>query len=283
MKQGINIEYVQFKRNAKETRSLQEAISLCKNAGFLDFDYLSSWNCDDYIKVAKQARELFDTNGCVVHQSHCPFFRYKQDGIALFKQAAPSAVEIAGILGAKYLVLHADEWPEKGIDYNCTLVAPKTYEIMAPIVELCAKYGVFPAFENLFDESARKDDNGRTRFSAKSEDLLELLERFGKENVGICLDTGHAYVSYKENVLDLVKCLAPYIVCTHIHDNKSSDDLHQPAFAGTLPIENVFTILKQNGYQGNLTWEMVYGRYPDELLPDFLALLHKSGEYLSTF
>jgi sugar phosphate isomerase/epimerase len=69
-------------------------------------------------------------------------------------------------------------------------------------------------------------------------------------------------------------------VCTHVHDNKSSADLHQPAFAGTLPLEEVFTILKKNGYAGNLTWEMVYGRYPDELLPDFLKLLHKSGEYL---
>ncbi len=283
MKQGINIGYVQLKRNSEEKRSLQEALFLCKNAGFLDFDFLSAWNCDDYLEVARQARELFDANGCSVHQSHCPFFRYKEDGISLFKQAAPRAVEIAGILGAKYFVLHADEWPEKVFGYDCSLAAQKNYEIMAPIVELCAKHNVFPAFENLFDDTCRKDDNGRDRFSAKSEDLLQLLERFGKENVGICLDTGHAYVSYKENVLDLVECLAPYVVCTHIHDNKSSSDLHQPAFAGTLPLENVFALLRQNGYKGNLTWEMVYGRYPDELLPDFLALLHKSGEYLSTF
>ena len=283
MRQGINIEYVQCQRDSNERRSLKEALSICKNAGFLDFDYLGAWNRDDYVEVAKQARELFETNGCTVHQSHCPFFRYKPEGIGLFNIAAPRAVEIAGILGAKYLVLHADEWPEKGIDYDCSLAAQKNYEVVAPIVEMCAKHGVFPAFENLFDEKSRNDDNGRDRFSAKSEDLLDLLERFGKDNVGICLDTGHAYVSYKENVLDLVECLAPYVVCTHIHDNKSSADLHQPAFAGTLPLEKVFTILRQNGYKGNLTWEMVYGRYPDEILPDFLALLHKSGEYLSAF
>ena len=280
MKQGINLNYVLLKRNSDEKRSLSEGLALCKEAGFLELDYLSCWNCDDYIYQAKRARDLFDENGCVVHQSHCPFFRYQPNGIDLFNSASKRALEITKILGAKYFVVHADEWPIKGEKYDCSQVLEKNYELMAPLVDACAKLDILPAFENLFDDTSRIDDGGRDRFSAKSEDLLGLLEKFGFKNVGICLDTGHAYVSYKRDVLDFVRQVAPYVVCTHIHDNKSTGDLHQPAFAGTLPIEEIFTILKSNGYAGNLTWEMVYGRYPDEIIPDFLNLLYKSGSYI---
>ena len=53
-----------------------------------------------------------------------------------------------------------------------------------------------------------------------------------------------------------------------------------PAFLGTIPFEEVFAILKKHNYQGTLSWEMVYGRLPDELMPVLLNYLAKCGEYL---
>ena len=280
MEQGINLGYVMFRRNSVELRPLLEAVRLCKAAGFTEYDYLGPWSGDDFLENARRSKDVFDSEGVHIHQTHCPFFRYKENGIELFRKAAPRAVEISAVLGAKYMVMHADEWPMADTPYSCGLAVRKNYEIVAPIVEACLRNNVTPVFENVFDEGRANGDNGRDRFGAVADELLALLDMLGKGDAGICRDTGHAYVSAKGEILDFARKVAPYVLCTHIHDNKSSSDLHQPAFAGTIPMEEIFAILKENGYGGNLTWEMVYGRYPDQILPDFLALLHKSGQYL---
>ena len=70
------------------TTPLSEGLALCREAGFLELDYLSNWNCNDYIEQAKRARDFFDRNGFVVHQTHCPFFRYQPNGIELFVSAS---------------------------------------------------------------------------------------------------------------------------------------------------------------------------------------------------
>ena len=38
--------------------------------------------------------------------------------------------------------------------------------------------------------------------------------------------------------------------------------------------------LREVGYQGDFTYELVYDRFPKALAPDCVALLYKFGEYL---
>ncbi len=280
MKQGINLGYIRFRRNTDERRSLEESASLCAEAGFYELDYMSPLLGEDYAENAKKERVLFEEHGLSVHQTHCPFLRYTQDGPDVFIGRAVRGAEVSGILGAKYMVIHGDEWPKRNVKYDGSLALEKNYEIMAPVVEACHRNNVLPAFENLFDDASENTVDGRNRFCSRGEELLALIERFGTGSAGICLDTGHGNVSAGSGLLDLVRELAPYVVCTHVHDNNFGKDMHMPAFAGGMPLEKIMEILRDNGYTGNLTWEMVYGRYPDELLPDFLALLFKSGRYL---
>lgn len=280
MLQGINPDYVQRRRNGAPNRSFAETVRLCHDAGFCDLDHLSDISGDDFEAAAAQDRQDCDAAGVRVHQSHCPFYRYKPDGPALFARMAPRAARAAAILGARYFVIHADEWPAWDQPYSIRQSLNKNYDIVAPVVETCLQLGVIPAFENLFDDPCRPDDHGRTRYCSQSEELLTLIGRFKDPRIGICLDTGHAYCAQKEHALGMVRALAPYVTCTHVHDNNSRDDLHLPGCLGSLDLETVWQILQKAGYSGIFTWEMVYGRWPDELLPDFLQLLHKTGEYL---
>ena len=39
-------------------------------------------------------------------------------------------------------------------------------------------------------------------------------------------------------------------------------------------------VLKEIKYKGKLTFEMVYGTFPDALIGDYMKFLHGIGEYL---
>ena len=76
--------------------------------------------------------------------------------------------------------------------------------------------------------------------------------------------------------------LAPYIICTHLHDNFQTRDTHNPAFAGSVPWEDVMAVLKKHQYNGPLNWEFAHGIFPDEVYEAYLHLIKVSGNYLST-
>ena len=39
-------------------------------------------------------------------------------------------------------------------------------------------------------------------------------------------------------------------------------------------------LLKRQGYQGQMTFEFVYGRFPDALMPAFMTMAAQTGRYL---
>ena len=278
MRQGINLGFVLKKRNAPD-RSPGEAVALCRDAGFSIVDYLTPVVEEDWREQAEAARELMDSCGVEVHQAHCPFFRYKEGGLKLFAEYAPRAVRAASILGAEFFVIHADEYREPD-SFDFERILRKTREYLAPVVDLCAQAGIRPAIENLFEDGFETPTGGRSRFTSKTEEVIAVIESFPGSGIGCCWDSGHAQCAYGEHCIDELEKLAPYVTCTHMHDNSYGVDQHKLAFFGNLNWERVMEILKNAGYPGEFTWEFVYERFPDVLLPDFLRLAHKTGEYL---
>lgn len=80
--------------------------------------------------------------------------------------------------------------------------------------------------------------------------------------------------------MEKLELLAPYIICTHLHDNNSQHDMHKPAFIGNIEWENVVDVLKRHHYAGDLSWEFVYERIPDALYGDYLKFIHATGCFL---
>lgn len=272
MEQAITLNYIQIRRKSSEKRPLAEAVKLCREAGFTNFDYIS-----DSFENALRDREILDSMQVKVTQSHCPFFRYQDDGLNKFKSAASEAVKSAAALGAQFFVVHADEYRmDDEISFDKMLKI--THEYLAPVVDLCGEYGMRVAVENLFEEKGRPH---RTRFCSEAEEVIGVIESFPDTGIGCCWDSGHHHVSFgDEDFFEKLEMLAPYILCTHIHDNRYGVDMHKPAFFGTIDWERVISVLKKYDYNGDFNWEFVHDRVPDEVYGEYLRFIHASGNYL---
>ena len=51
-------------------------------------------------------------------------------------------------------------------------------------------------------------------------------------------------------------------------------------FLGKIKWEEHMAYLKEIGYKGNFNFEFAYGWFPDALLPQWLDMVHTTGEYL---
>ena len=278
MRQGINLNFVRRRRNAPD-RPLREALELCRNSGFRIVDHLTPVLDADWLEQAERLRDEMDCLGMTVHQSHCPFFRYKPGGLELFAEYAPRAVKAADVLGSKILVIHADEYREAD-SFDFHRILDKTREYLAPVIASCAEKGIRPAIENLFEDGFGTRCGARSRFTAQTEEVLAVIDSFRGSGIGCCWDSGHAHCAYGERMFEEFEKLSPHVICTHLHDNSYGHDMHKAAFVGSLDWECLMTHLKNSGYSGDFTWEFVYERFPDELFPDYLQFVHKTGEYL---
>jgi len=278
MELGINLGYVRRQRGNPQGRTFLAALQLCRDAGFAHLDYLSELS-DDWERIAHQRRQELDSLGLVVHQAHCPFFRYQEDGTARFAQLAPRAVRAAAILGAQYLVVHADEYRVTD-RFDAGEILTATYGYLAPVVDLAKQHHVRVAVENLFEDGHGPQVNGRSRYTATVEEVLAVIDRFNDPDVGCCWDFGHARCSYGDRQLDALRQIGPHLFCTHLHDNYYNKDLHLPPFFGSTDWEAHMRYLRDSAYCGNLTYEFVYGAIPDALLPAYLRIAYQTGQHL---
>ena len=137
------------------------------------------------------------------------------------------------------------------------------------------------AFENLFEDHCFEEIDGCSRYCSRVEEILCLLERFKGAPVSCCWDFGHAKCAYgTDKMLGALEKAAPHVSCTHVHDNYYGHDLHILPFMGETDWEAHMALLKRQGYQGQMTFEFVYGRFPDALMPAFMTMAAQTGRYL---
>ena len=86
--------------------------------------------------------------------------------------------------------------------------------------------------------------------------LEYVIDNIKNENVGICFDSGHYHVHFKDE-FDFSK-FKNKIFAVHLHDNDQSDDLHLMPFDGTLDWKKLVKDLKENNYNGPITMELCY-------------------------
>ena len=178
--------------------------------------------------------------------------------------------------------MHADEYRPIG-RYDVREALTFTYEFLAPYVEYAAKHDRIVAVENLCEDfyPAYPQIDGKSRFTSRLEELLGVIERFHSPAVGCCWDFGHANLAFgREGMGAALAQALPYVCCTHVHDNYQGRDLHLPPFFGEIGWARQMALLKQGGYAGKLSFEMVYGVFPETLLPMWLQNLCATGEAL---
>ena len=281
MKIGINPGYFCHDKPETPFEDLCAAALLCKKYGFEDFDILTNIVRPDWEDHAKVYRAFADENGLRVHQSHAPFFRY-DTSVSSIEECKPKffrAVDCAAILGTKYLVIHADEYRlPAGETWNPEKVVAEMVEYFAPVIARATEKGINVAVENLFEDG--RWGRPRSRCCSTVEELLPMIEGLRKYGeVSCCWDFGHAHVAFGGGDAKALRACAPYLSCTHTHDNYHGDD-HLLPFLGQIDWTAQTDVLREAGYNGNITLELVYGNVPAACADAFLAYAKTATETL---
>lgn len=107
-----------------------------------------------------------------------------------------------------------------------------------------------------------------------------VLSHIKNENVGICLDSGHLHAHFNDE-LDF-SLFKDKIFCVHLHDNLGEKDQHLIPFEGTIDWKWLTTQLKECGYTGPVTLELVYQNdYVNEDLIEFYRRGYEAGKKLA--
>ncbi|GAB4239721.1 MAG: hypothetical protein OHK0028_17660 [Deltaproteobacteria bacterium] len=102
--------------------------------------------------------------------------------------------------------------------------------------------------------------------------ILDIVERYPADRVGVCLDLGHAHI--EENALAAVRAAAPRLIHVHASDNRGEKDDHFVPGKGTIPWKEVAAALKESGFGGPFTVELRdYTRGENPPYKDFDAIL----------
>lgn len=281
MEPSVNLNHFFDRPGGEPERGFDDVLEKLTAAGFRVFDYPGVIEGENWLSGTKRQREMFDKSGARVGQSHAPFNRYRTYPDSEFPEIFHRAFEAAAILGSKYVVVHADEY--RSIErYDEKEIVEFTYDYLAPEFEFAKKRGMKLAIENLFEDlpSDCKYFDGKSRFTSRAEEVIAIIERFNDPDVVCCYDTGHGAVSCHKASADALKKLAKYVGCTHIHDNYLYSDAHMLPFTGKLDWPEHTRILREAGYKGDITLELVYDRMPDALVSEWMKLCYDAAERL---
>jgi len=282
MELSFSLNYLMRDSRGNHLRDIADTVPFVSGAGFRYVDYSPDFKSDGWESAARRDREILDKAGITVEQTHAPFNRYETHPSDLFPTYVMRLFEASKILGAKYVVVHADEY--RTVDrYDEKEILDFTYDYLAPYVEYAAKNGLVVAVENVFDDAHWPYIDGKSRFTSRIEELKAVIERFNSPVLQCCWDFGHAKCAFgQEKMAEALGEVGKYVVCTHVHDNYYGKDLHLVPFLGETDWNENMAALKSAGYTGKLSFEFVYGIIPDNILPFWMDYVFKTGKTLDS-
>lgn len=86
-------------------------------------------------------------------------------------------------------------------------------------------------------------------------DAMSLIDCFGKDRLGLCIDTGHLNLN-KEPISDICEISRDYTVHYHIDDNNGDNDAHLIPGDGSIDFTCFLDSLKNDHYKGYLAVEL---------------------------
>jgi sugar phosphate isomerase/epimerase len=174
-----------------------------------------------------------------------------------------AALQIARTIPFRYLVLHLgipeDFNPPAAA--NARLAGQRSVETIAAAAQ---PLGVQVAVEVI-----------PNRISAANA-LVRLVEEdleLPPPGVGICLDTGHAYL--QGDLADAIEIVSGELVTTHVHDNRGKGDDHLVPFDGTIDWPTALMSFQKIGYDGVIMFELENTSTPREVLEKTITVRHR--------
>ncbi len=206
------------------------------------------------VKRVKEALRKYNLKAT----AHAPnTLNLRKDNFDLQKEVFQSSIEFAWELEAKVLVYHNGNFERRKQGGELQNIASeREIRALKTLGEFADKRGVQICLEN-------------STLSIK--ELLTVVKKINRANVGVTYDFGHAFLYYschggEKEFLTSIKEALPYLKHVHIHDNFGranitpqdapyinrlpfgEGDLHMPPGMGTIPYQKIFPLLRE--YKG---------------------------------
>lgn len=235
-------------------QSILECLPLIRESGFDTIEVCSSpAHLDFHDKAAvKRAGDRIRELHLEAYSFHAPFAPNIDISAMEVEQRAASikeilsAAEAAALLNVHYFVIHPG--PENPAPIRSEDQLPRIQHVidsLDQIAKRCRELGAACVLENKLPHLV---------FGNASE-LLWILDGLKSLEVGVCLDTGHAFLSGGD-MNDLIQKLHRRLQMIHAHDNAGANDEHLPPGEGAIDWGKLLGSLAQVGFHGALILEM---------------------------
>ena len=231
---------------------------------------------DGWEREVIRARKLLERYGLQCAETHLNYTDLKlsseipDPGTELAQERCVIATEMLGADWTAFhfrTAIHDNYSPRRSLEHN----RPQ----LERLVRCAEAHHTGVAVENL---SIFPDVYWMRFLGSDVEDLVWICQEIDSPSLGICFDFGHAHLM-KHDLPKMVRTVGPWLRCTHIHDNYQLQDDHAIPTNGNLDWSAAMAALKEVGYEGNLTQELVLPKEP-QLLNSFLAHSRACGQYL---
>jgi sugar phosphate isomerase/epimerase len=234
-------------------RSIFDVLDPIRNSGISVLEVCSSRQHLDYhdFDLAKHAGEEIAKRGLEVFSFHAPFG--KDIDISAVDDGRRggsisdvlSAVDAAEAVGARYFVLHpGPEQSERPPAEEYLHRLSNTSDSLGRIADRCNSKGMMLALENMLPHL----------LFGRMPDLFWILGSVAARNVGICLDTGHAFLAGA--LYSVIGKFAGHLIMMHAADNHGERDDHLPPGKGDITWERVVAELSTTGFTGPIILEL---------------------------
>ena len=273
--------------SAAKIVGMRKAVELCAKAGFDAWDFTMTNMCridkatkqllpiknelngDQYLKFARELKNIGLDNGIVCNQSHAPFPVYAPAVRSYLKRA----IECTAEAGGEICVIHPDN--HKTAEENAEM-----YAELLPFARSC---GVKIATENMWNWNADKTQTV-VAACATGEDFKKHIDIVNDDFLVACLDLGHAEMRGSgDGAVNMIKTLGHRIQALHIHDNDRWHDSHQIPFSMDMDFDAIVQALKEIGYTGYFTLEAdrFLGAFTEDTVFDGVVKLQESARKLA--
>ncbi|MBO5323463.1 MAG: sugar phosphate isomerase/epimerase [Oscillospiraceae bacterium] len=280
-----------------DTYDLETAVRMIARAGFDAVD-LSLFNMaegeespffrDDYAEYAQKIKALAKECGVYFNQAHAPFrmdMNAYLDGGAgradVFRRLN-RAIEVAGILGVRNIVVHpvhcisyANNDPDALLEINRDFYAQLIPAAQAARVKI--------AIENMW----QRNQFNKQIISSTCSSPYELARYVDVCNeladcFVACLDIGHCALTGHDPV-NCIHVLGNRLAALHVHDNDTLHDSHNCPQTMSIDCYPIMEALKSIGYEGELTLEADYffKHYREDLYPVALQFMQQTARHLA--
>lgn len=274
------VSYIPILESMKRLKSIGfDAVDLNISDAGKNFFRLAD---DDWIDWIAQIKDLSQEIDLPITQAHAPFYNAiepESSKAAIWEPLIKRAIEAAGILQIPWIVMHPGTYPDDTYDFKES--KRRNYDYFMPYLEEAAKYGIGIAIENMADDIRRTYLRPSAVYCSTHVELVDLVDSFQVDNVGICWDFGHAHLMGLDQ-REALRYIGERLKATHVADNSGMRDDHIMPFQGTIDWRRILSVLGEIGYRGDLTYEIhnSTSRLPDNLLDDTAVLAEKVGRYL---